>query len=195
MVSHTMGTSTEEIHMSDGRHPSSQLSRLCPACQSVLTRDDLEINKKYLHHNSLEAFIKAKHMNCYVCSHLFRPLGSIPEDIQEALRLAAERKKLDNVVEDGTQFTDDGASKPRADLVQNLARHRGEATSVSCTCLYFYCSRGSCLKIQGDLNPLYNVYFPLNTLIYDISLRAMWEKLRDSLFSAERLMIVPHQGI
>lgn len=111
-----MGTLTDKAHVPGEMHSSSQLSRLCHACQSVLTRDDLQVDKNYPHHISPEAFVEANRMKCYICSHVFTSLGSVLEDIQEILwravkktgrrvvrkilKQAAQGKAADGVVQD-----------------------------------------------------------------------------------------------
>lgn len=196
-ASHTMSTSTNKKGLPSGRHSSSQLSRLCRACQSVLTRDDLKLFQSYPHHSSLEDLIEAKGMDCYICSYLFRSLGSMPDDIQEALRLAAEGRTPDNMVADET-YTGGGTSDPRADLVRDLPSFWGETPGVSFTCLILRFRYGSYLTISGALNPSYEGYFPLNTTAYDGSFRTMWDELSSSLQSSSlksRFMVVPDQGI
>ena len=55
--------------------------------------------------------------------------------------------------------------------------------------------RGCYLKIDVNLNPLYEGYFPLNTGVYGSMLVDMWNKIRQVLSDVDRLMIVPDQGI
>lgn len=198
--------------MPDETHSPSQLSRLCHACQCILTRDDLEVDKYYTHHSSPEDLIEANRMKCYVCEHVFRSLGSFLEDIQDILRQAAKEEMADGVVQDDTRSRDDSASDSVAEdetqstdhSASDLAgifrswmsdRQEGREPCVSFTELEICCYRGSYLLIQVGLNPFYEGFFPPNTKPYDILLGAAWEKLRFAFLRVKRLMIVPDQGI
>lgn len=191
-----MDTLTDRVHVLGEKHPSSQPSRLCHACQSVLTRDDLEAHKKYTHHSSLDAFIEANRMNCYVCSHVFRSPGSKPEDIQEILRQAAEGKTPDVVAKDETQSTDYNTSNPRVDFRHWISTfEEGREPRVSFTDLEieYHGGRGYYLKFCIALNPFYEGFLPPNTESYDTLLSAMWHKFALAFDHVDSLLIVPDQ--
>lgn len=194
-----MRTSTDEIQVLGDGHSSNQLCRLCRACQSVLTRDDLQVDEAYLHHSSLDDFIEAKHTNCYICSHLFLSLHSIPEEIQEVLRLAADVQTPDSVIEEETQSMNDNTSELRHDFAQPIpwsdVKLRGKALGGSCTCLRIQRPRRSYLELLCFLNPFYEGFFPLNTMDFNYSLSGLWKDLRLALFKTKGLIMIPDQGL
>lgn len=178
-----MDTVIPEISPESGRgQSSSQPTRLCQACLSVLARDDLEVGRDYPHHSTLKAFVEASDMTCYVCSWL---LSQIWVKHRNILGQLAEGTTPHHMIVEEGETTDTGASDPRAELIDRL-RIGNEMSGESVSWGSFTTMRieapdiyESCYQISAYLNPSYEGYFPLERGAYDTLLK----KLLDNIIS------------
>lgn len=193
-----MDTATSEISPNSGSGQTpSQPTRLCQACLSVLTRDDLEVGKDYPHHSTLRALVEASNTRCYVCSWL---LSQLWEYDQNVLRQLAEGRTPHHMIveEDGT--TNTGASDQRTELIDHLRDaigKRGESVS----CISFTTMRiedpfiyETCHKISAHLNPSYEGYFPLDREVYDTLLKNYWQRLSVTRIWEDHFIITSYEG-
>lgn len=178
-------------------------SRLCQACLSVLTRDDLEIAKLYAHHIDLKGFVEASRMKCYICSWVFAGLS---QDVQEALRLLAEGKIPANVithkVEPGIGRKSDHRTRLRNYLEDYWVEGGGVGPGNDLSWLSLIgmkiqpSSAGQPhMEILVLLNPFYEVYFPLTTTVDDEWICNLWKTVREEISSPIRKpMIITDEG-
>lgn len=169
-----------------------QLSRLCQACLSVLTSENLELREVYSHHNDLKGFVVASRMRCYICSWLFAALS---QDSQERLGLLAEgRLPGDMVVRganliDGRDFSDERAKL--SDFIQKNVtpsmrkKPSEDETGASFTVMEIEPRPWIPKTISVLLNPSYEGYFPLLIPVYDGWLRELWETVTSELSTIE----------
>lgn len=199
-----MDTVTGETSPESGsEQPSSQPTRLCQACLSVLARDNLEVERDYPHHSTLRAFVEASNTKCYVCSWL---LSQVWEDYRNTLGQLAEGITPHYMIVEEGETTDTGASDLRAELIYQLRKVNafqkvnetsGESVSwVSFTTMRIEApaSYESCCKISAYLNPSYEGYFPLDREIYNRLLRDYWLRLAINSVWTNKLIITSYEG-
>lgn len=175
-----------------------QPSHLCQACLSVLTRDDLELNKLYPHHKDVKALVEASRMRCYICSWL---LVNLPTDAQEGLDLLAEGKMPDDtVVQEArpiSRFTSDTRGGT-LDYIQNYTRGKlGEGEFwVSFTNLKIVKLFRRSPEVAFCLNPLYDGYIPSTTRVYDTWLSNIWLSVLGDICNRRNVLaIITPQGM
>lgn len=191
------GVADEPSPASSTKQSTSQPSLLCQACQSVLTRDKLNFDEFHPHHSSLETFIEASGVRCYICSWLFSGLSV---DTQDSLRLLVEGRLQDNMNMEEAQITDGGISNSKTEFLDHIGGRMTKwdksVSWVSFTGMQIVSTRGPYLQVWVQLNPLYTGYFPLKTNIYDKSLKAMWEKVANHTTQPRSApLIITHQGL
>lgn len=154
------------------------LRRLCPACLSVITRQDFERKRCYPHHRSLKRFLEASSMGCYICSWMFEAL---PISHQEVLMARAEDRISDNMV---ALDSDDSTSNHRADFRDSLQREQtvwsvkwGSRVSFTGMVIAQPINVGDEADVSILLHPSYKGYFPPNTTLYDGWLKNFWEDM------------------
>lgn len=175
----------------------SQPSRLCQACLSVLKRDGLELETYYPHHSTLRAFIEASKIRCYVCSWI---LSQVPENDQRILERLAQGKAPDYMTVEEDENTDTGVSDPRAKL-RDCLRDRFGAWDESVSWDSFtameirpWVGSQDCRRISVYLNPSHEGYFPLDTRVHDTFLSNYWKALAFKCVWRDKLFVASHEG-
>lgn len=191
-----MDTVTGEISPEPGsRQSPSHSTRLCPACLSVLARDDLEVDRNYPHHDTLRAFVEASDMRCYVCSWL---VSKLCEHAQSILRRLAKGTNPHHLIVEEGETTDTGASDRRVRATDHL-RDVNELCAQTVPWVSFTTMRiepafgGSCYKILALHNPSYKGYFLLDAEDYDFFRKDYLGEF--SSVWRERLIIISYEGI
>lgn len=172
----------------------SQPSHLCHACVSVLTMDELEVDRIYPHHRSLRSFLDAHQMKCYICSHL---LHLFSEHEHKALQLLAEGKMPEPTHGDSDCSSSDDCSLSSTqefmdEMEYSWRLHARGGSYVSLTGILIHIDEDM-MEISIRLNPAYDEAFPAGIKLYEAT-PSIWKDVLDSIFYSNPPLIITAKG-
>lgn len=194
----------DEAYPASGSTQSSgQPSRLCQACLSVLTRDDLELCKNYHHHKNPKSLVEAAHAMCYACSPLF---WSLPPDAQRSLEQLAEGRMPDGLAFPKRYTNSHEESGPDDSNSPNhvysardeWAYYDNDTSWGSVTWICVKPSTPESLKIDVGLRRFEAFSSLLHTNVYYNTIREMWERIKhcsNLIVGLETPLVIDCRGI
>lgn len=184
----------EECPAPGSAQSSSQPSRLCQACLSVLTRDGLEVWGSYDHHRSPKSLVDAARAMCCICSPLF---SSLPPDEQRGLVQLAEGRIPDWCEHSGPENSNSPVHVRSAGDAEWPYYDNGTSWgSITKMKLKQPFISSKYLQVLVYISEFDEVSFPPHMTVNCSTLEDMWREISLHLYARhETPLIVDRQGI